>query len=249
VLPSAAGNAIKGKILMNGSIYPAPLLFVLAICAHAESATDVVCSGCIGNADIAVNAVSSGKIVDSGVLARDLASGAVTANKLATSAVTSAKIKDGAVAKVDLASSVQDQLSGALANLTTTRVQKIDPSVTSATCPADTLPVGATCDCSNSNGTRNFGVLFACQITTTGAAAGCYNEAYSYDPQLPVPLARVSAVCLGATLNDGTAWTPASALFSIADGSREPATDNEAAVQALREQVADHSSRLTRTRQ
>lgn len=234
---------------MNRLLSSAPMLFLFAVCAHAQSATDVVCNGCIGNSDLAVNAVNSGRIVDGGIRVQDLASGAVTTNKLAADAVNSSKIKDGTVTKLDLAAGVQGQLAGALANLTTTRVQKVDPGVTSVACPANTLPVGATCDCSNSGGTRNFGVLFACQINATGAAAGCYNEAFSYDPQLPDPLARVNAVCLGATLSDGTTWTPASAQLSIVDSSQEVGSNHEAEVQALREQLADHSSRLTRRQQ
>lgn len=232
---------------MKKLLCSAAMLFLFAVGAHGQSAADVVCSGCVGTSDLAANAVTSGRIADGGVRVQDLANGAVTNSKIATSAVNSSKIKDGTVGKADFTSTVQAQLSGALADLTTTRVQKIDPSVASATCPASTLPVGATCDCSNANGTRNFGVLFACQITATGAAAGCYNEAYSYDPLLPEPLARVNAVCLGATSNDGTPWTPASVQTALTDGGPDAAPDHEAAVHTLREQAADHSSRLTRT--
>ena len=59
-------------------------------------------------------------------------------------------------------------------------------------------------------GTRNLGVLFGCTVSGTGAAAGCYDEAITFNPQLDVPLALVRAICMGAESVDGTPWATTS---------------------------------------
>ena len=72
-------------------------------------------------------------------------------------------------------------------------------------CPASTYPVGASCSCS-SEGNRNFGTLFSCESVGNGAIAGCFVD-NTFNPSLPVPLARVTAHCLGIVGVDGQ-WIP-----------------------------------------
>lgn len=69
----------------------AALLLVPSI-AMAQTATDVVCTGCVGTTDIANSAVTSGK----------LGNNAVTTAKLGNNAVTTAKIADGTIVNADI---------------------------------------------------------------------------------------------------------------------------------------------------
>lgn len=65
------------------------------------------------------------------------------------------------------------------------------------------IPVTVSCECDNANGTRNFGVLFSCTVSGTGAVAACFDAAASFNPQLATPLAVIRAVCLGARTAGG----------------------------------------------
>ena len=199
--------------------------------ATAQTASNVVCSGCVGTGDMANAAVTTGKIADGAVQAIDMADGVVTtqkikdltigANDLANGSVTTGKIRDGAVAFVDLSPQVMDHLGGAITNITMLWTPSADTSVVSAACPSDRIPVSASCDCDSENGTRNIGVLNACYIEGNGAVAACYPEAVTYDPFLPAPLAVVAPVCLGAMSADGTPWLPMSTgLTSTGTGSQ-----------------------------
>ena len=68
----------------------------------AVIATDVQCTGCVGNADIASSAVTGSKIGTNAVTTAKLNGGSVTNAKLGDSAVTTSKILDGAIAYADV---------------------------------------------------------------------------------------------------------------------------------------------------
>lgn len=169
--------------------------------AAAQTATDVNCTGCVHNNDLATSSVTSGKI----------ATGAVTFSDLAANSVTTSRIRDGNVRINDLSTDVQALLGASLANLTTLGVNATETGVAAAECPSDRIPIAASCVCDDQNGARNFGVLFGCAVSGTGAVAGCFDEALTFDPLLPSPRAQVTAVCLGAESVDGTPWIPTSA--------------------------------------
>jgi hypothetical protein len=65
--------------------------------AHAQTATDLKCKGCVGKKDIGKKAVRTRNLKKNAVKAKSLADGAVTSEKITDSAVTAAKIADGAV--------------------------------------------------------------------------------------------------------------------------------------------------------
>jgi hypothetical protein len=109
VLVAAAAVIFGGYVLALAVLAPEQL-------AEATvTASDVVCSGCVGNSDIAPNAVGSGKIADGQVKAADIATDAVTAaeigssqvgnSEIADDAVSSAEIEDFKIANIDIADS------------------------------------------------------------------------------------------------------------------------------------------------
>lgn len=200
---------------------------------HAQTASNVVCTGCVGTTDLANSSVTAGKI----------GSSAVTSAKIASSAVTGAKIKDASVAFGDLSLDVQALLGAPIAVLTTLKTSASATSVASKTCPSNRLAIAASCDCDSVDGTRNYGVLFACQVTASGGIAACFADSGTYDPYLPPPLATVTAVCLGAISNDGTIWTPLSASSAatmiepqITAGEDQP-IEHESALRAMQDRV------------
>ena len=113
-------------------------------------------------------------------------------------------------------------------------------------CPVNTIVGSAQCDCDYENGTRNFGVLFGCQVAGNGGVAGCFPEGTTYNPGLPMPLATITLVCVSGVQNDGTPIVP---IFSKAgppvnakvdvDG-----TEFEVAVNKARTAVADRTNAL-----
>ena len=108
--------------------------------------------------------------------------------------------------------------------------------VAAALCPANTLPISASCYCDGDGSTRNFGVLFACANAVDGAVAGCFVDS-TYNPSLPGPLATVATVCISATLVNGNPaftnpWAVASGKGVIGDfskASRDTTVDMAAA--------------------
>jgi hypothetical protein len=80
--------------------------------------------------------------------------------------------------------------------------------VVSTSCASNQLVVSANCSCDYVNGTRNYGVLFACVVAGNGGIAGCFPEGTLYDPQLPPPEATIEVVCASGVRNDGTPITP-----------------------------------------
>src|SRR5262245_2524614 len=191
---------------------------LLAKLAMAQTATDVTCTSCIDETDIKNQAVTSDKIANGTISAVDIKNQAVTSDKIANgtvstadiaaNAITSDRIKNQTIVMSDLAPSVQDDIGGAINNLTVQRISATGGGVVAAQCPSGRIPVGASCECDDSGGTRNAGVLFGCTVDGNGAAAGCFSEARSFNPTLGDPLAIVRAVCLGAESVDGTPWVP-----------------------------------------
>ncbi len=223
---------------------------LVASLAAAQAATDVACTRCVNNGDLANQAVTSDKIQDGGIKAIDIAA----------SAVKNANLNNGAVTFGKLAPGVRDALDGAIANLTTVTVEDaVIGDVAGAECPSGRIAVSASCICDNDNGNSNYGVLFACAVDGNGAVAACFDEAGTFNQTLESPVAIVQAVCLGAESTDGTPWVPTSDGFAPASaisGAAEGAGVAEAqwhkgqheAFQAklaeLRAKRAQHRSRL-----
>jgi hypothetical protein len=204
-----------------------PVMLWMACCslalggaAVAQTATDLTCTSCVGETDLANQAVSSAKI----------ANGTITSTDIKLSTITSDRIRNGTLVRADLSPSLQDSLDGAIANITTAKVTASGAGVAGADCPSSRIPVAASCECDDSNGSRNLGVLFTCAVSGTGAVAACFDEALTFNPQLPAPLAIVRAVCLGAETVDGTPWVPAA--VGLVPGARLEASPAAAAEQA-----------------
>ena len=195
-----------------------PFLALLALCClpaavQAQTATNVNCSLCISEPEIVNQAVTSAKI----------ANGTIGGVDIRANAITSDKIKNGTIVKSDLAAALQGDIDGALADISFARVVASGGEVVGAQCPSGRVAVAASCECTDGGGSRNLGVLFGCTVTTTGAAAGCFDEAISFNPQLPPPLANVRAICMGAESVDGTPWTSTTQGLAIDNVSPEAA--------------------------
>ncbi len=216
---------------------------LLAELAGAQAATDVVCTRCVNNSDLANQSVTSDKIAD----------GTIKANDLAALAVKSANINNGSITFGKLATGVRDALDGAIANVTTVAVEDAAIGVAGADCPSGRIAVSASCLCDDDNGNSNFGVLFACSVDGNGAVAACFDEAGSFNPTKESPVAIVQAICLGAESTDGTPWVPTSA--GLAPSSAASATADDAGVaeaqwhkerhDALRAKIADLRAKRT----
>lgn len=196
------------------------MMWMAAFCAvtfsaagTAQTATDLTCTSCVGETDIASQAVTTAKIADGTIKAADIQNGSVTSDKIA----------NGTVAKKDLTAQLAGLIDNAVTNITIQRVAVSAGGVAGAECPSGRIPVSASCECDDANGARNFGVLFSCTISGTGAVSACFDEALSFNEQLPAPLAIVRAVCLGATTADGTPWVPTSTGLAVDAGSDEAA--------------------------
>ena len=222
------------------------MLWIAASCAAAfsaagtaQTATDLTCTSCVGETDIANQAVTSAKIAE----------GTVRGNDIRAGAITSDKILNGTVSRTDLSPQVQDLLDGAIVNITIQRVAVSAGGVAGAECPSGRIPVSASCECDDANGARNFGVLFACTISGTGAVSACFDEALSFNEQLPAPLAIVRAVCLGAKTADGTPWVPTSTGLELDAGGGEDAMARAVdQVKWMREQHGTFDAALAKLR-
>jgi hypothetical protein len=101
--------------ILGGYIAALAILAPEQLAEATVTASDVVCSGCVGTTDIADSAVTSAKIGSGQVANSDIANNAVGSAKIGTgqvgnsdiadSAVTSAKIGSGQVANSDIATS------------------------------------------------------------------------------------------------------------------------------------------------
>lgn len=101
-----------------------------------------------------------------------------------------------------------------------------------ALCPAGSIPINANCLCVGDGTTRNFGVLFACSLTAQGAIGGCFEDTATYNPALPWPETRVSALCAAVGRHDGTVLTQAMGM-----DTKIHADDHGEALNRLREQI------------
>jgi hypothetical protein len=112
---------ISAVVISVGYVLFLAILAPEQLAEATAAASDLVCSGCVGNSDIANDAVGSAKIGSGQVGTSDIASSAVTSAKIgsgqvgnsdiATNAVTSSKISDGnGVTSVDI---VNGQVSSA----------------------------------------------------------------------------------------------------------------------------------------
>lgn len=118
--------------------------------------------------------------------------------------------------------------------------------VVSISCPVDSLVGSANCNCDSEAGSRNFGVLFSCEIAGNGGIAGCFDESGTFNPNLPPPLATVTLVCVSGIQNDGTPITPVSFKGAASAISKidESGSDLDIAVNRARSTVAEHRSTL-----
>ncbi len=92
---------------------------------------------------------------------------------------------------------------GALIALQFIAQSELDTPIAVASCPADTLLVSANCSCNSANGTRNFGVLMACDVAGNNGVVACFPEVVSFDPSLPPPRGDITVSCLTGLDNDG----------------------------------------------
>ncbi|MBM4218261.1 MAG: hypothetical protein FJ171_01215 [Gammaproteobacteria bacterium] len=207
--------------------------------ARAQTATDLECTGCVGATDIAAQAVTSGKIANGTILNADIASGAVTSDK----------IRNGTIARADLATALRDSIDGAIADISFARISASGNAVAGAQCPSGRVAIAASCECSDGGGSRNLGVLFGCVVTSTGAAAGYYDEALNYNPQLPAPLANVRAICIGAESVDGTPWSSTTRGIAANAATAEAAATRDAELACwMKEQQSAFDEVLARFR-
>lgn len=174
-----------------------------------QTATDVNCTSCVGTTDIAKDAITTGKIVDGTIVAADFRN----------NSITGVKIRNGSLDEREFTPALQAFLGASLANITTLPAVASDLGVASVECPADRIPVSASCICDFDDGNSNFGVLFGCAIDGTGAIAGCFPESGTFDPNRPDPVAIVAAICLGGESADGTPWLP---ITSVANADGQP---------------------------
>lgn len=235
------------KIIRTFLIAIAPIaLLGLGAEVHAQ-ASDVVCDKCINSSDIAGGAVATSKLKKQAVTKAKLADKAVTTTKIAGGAVTSGKIKNGAVTFGKLSSNVADSINGSIGGLILEQTSVVDGSgVAGHVCPVNTLVGSANCDCEGDGETRNFGVLFGCQLAGNGGVAGCFPEGTLFDPLLPSPLATITLLCVSAVQNDGTPIVPMPVsvnpfgISKIENGG----IDFETAVNNTRAAVAAHRNAL-----
>ena len=222
---------------------------LMAVPVSAQTASNVVCSLCVNGSDLANNAVNSAKITD----------GAVKSDDLARDAVTNAHISSRAVTYNKLDVNLRRSLDGAISNVSTTAVEDSAVGVASADCPSSRIAVSASCLCDDNNENNNFGVLFACAVDGNGAVAACFDEAATFNPTKPSPVAIVQAICLGAETSDGDPWVPTAgglpAQGAAPDGSASSPADEaawykaqhevlEASLARLRQKQAAHRSRI-----
>ncbi len=153
---------------------------------------------------------------------------------------------------------VDSRLNASLGALILTQVSNSAAGVVSASCPANNLVVSANCDCDGDGTTRNFGILFGCQVAGNGGVGGCLPEAITFDPFIADPTVTVNLVCAGAQRNDGTVITPVpfsetaslsgSETFSPDPESIKTSSDQlESEVKTLNDQLLDIKTKMRST--
>lgn len=138
-----------------------------------------------------------------------------------------------------------DNIAQSLGGIVLTQVESSDGSgVVGTSCPVNSIVGSTQCSCSSESGTRNFGVLFACELAGNGGVAACFD--YIFDPNLPSPLVSITLVCVSGVQNDGTPIVP---TFAKGDRSLAAKIDNggleiEAALKKAHSAVSEHRNRL-----
>lgn len=219
-------------------------LLLMSGIAGAQTASNVVCTGCVGTADLGNNSVTTQKIAD----------GTIRAADIANQAVNSAKIKNGTVALVDLAPEIQEYVNATIAEIYLSLAYDEGEGIMGVSCPENSIPISSSCACNGDGVGINFGVLdFCAVIELEGAVASCNYDALTYDANLSPPTAQVQAVCLSGETNDGSPWVPGVVLPAgsspIADGKgplHGPMTDMQSVMAKLRTQRAAYDARLLR---
>ena len=199
---------MKNMIFMVVVFYALGLLYATPALGQA-AATDVNCDGCVHSGDIATNGVRRADIQPFAINTPKLNNFAVTTEKIKTGAVTESKIANGAVTGNKIAPELANYVDSAIGGLILEQFWESNGSgVVGSSCPADTLVGSTGCDCSSAGGTRNYGVVFTCAVSGNGGVGGCFNEAATFNPGLPAPLATIILVCVSAVQLDGTPIQP-----------------------------------------
>ena len=115
--------------------------------------------------------------------------------------------------------------------------------VASVACPSSATFATADCQCSSDNGTRNFGVLFHSGIAAgTPGFAACFDEAGTFDPSLPPPLATIIMSCMTILQGDGTPF------FKLGNGDNAKiegyGEELEEAVSRARTEISNYRNAL-----
>ena len=126
--------------------------------------------------------------------------------------------------------------------------------VATAECPATAIVVSSSCFCEGDGNTRNIGILAACTVgpgagsgTLVGGRAlgGCLFEALTIDLALPDPIVNVSAMCMEATLVDGSP-APVSVIAPGGGGLQKPsAVDSDTFVINVQNKALAQRAALT----
>jgi hypothetical protein len=134
---------------------------------------------------------------------------------------------------------VDQRAGGAIGTLLTSiwgDSSDLSTGVVSVTCPSTSLVLSASCSCDYANGTRNFGVLFSCTVAGNGAVAACFDEAGTFNPNLPPPRADVTALCVSGTNVNGEPL-----FVFLAAKAKQDADHLAAKLAGLRQAELDHA--------
>ena len=71
--------------------------------AFAQTATNLICNGCVGSSDIGTGVVKSSEIANSTIVSSDIKDGTINSQDIRNNAVTGAKILNNTVTSVDVA--------------------------------------------------------------------------------------------------------------------------------------------------
>mgnify|MGYP001814806943 CR=1 FL=1 len=212
-------------LLAIAIIFSPPLL--------AATADDVVCDKCVHGSDLAGWSVGAGKLKKQSVTRPKIAPRAVGAAQIETKTVQ--KRVTGKCPPASFITSVNQNGSVECKTLLFAYFSNSDPSgVVAAVCPSDTNVQSVSCDCDYMDGTRNFGVLFSCAVAGNGGVAGCFNEAATYNPYLPPPMATARVVC--QTVVEG--------LTTQSKSSDEVDQELTDALRDAQNRALDHSARF-----
>lgn len=155
-------------------------------------------------------------------------------------------------------SNLDTRLNASLGGIIVSSYFASNDGVADALCPADTLVLSANCHCEGDGTSRNFGVLFFCQVSGNGGVAGCIPEGLTYNQFLLDPRATVEVVCGGAVRNDGTTILPVplseSAVLSGAEqpvlsteSSKTASDELESQIKSVNDQLLDIKTKMRST--